>query len=293
MFHTNHADLEGMFTTIGVIAALLLSIQVGAFMSITYEELEVADYRGSIYYNDFRRFIYKELNRIDPEYEFMIDFGGPEPFNLTSVLLFEDTYDTWDQISYTQRTKNYDRVFHATRLVFPLWKTVPWLEEFDLYVTSRIFLNFNAASASIFTLVLFISMFFYTTLALSNSREEDEKVGGEASLPTARFAQIGMPVIVGAYISLIMGSVYFFYAYCLVQTSKSPTMATLSDYNRHMYFALAPLTFVMCMLSILALWRTNHSFTKAGKADLAEWREANRRIKEERRKGFNDELGIG
>jgi len=36
---TSHADLEGMLSTVGVLAALVLSVQVGLFLSIPMEEI--------------------------------------------------------------------------------------------------------------------------------------------------------------------------------------------------------------------------------------------------------------
>ena len=62
----NHADLEGMLSTIEIFAALILSIQVAIFFAIPMNEMLIGDYRNSlIEFPQFRVFALEKLREID------------------------------------------------------------------------------------------------------------------------------------------------------------------------------------------------------------------------------------
>ena len=80
----SHADLEGMLSTIGVIAALVLSIQVGVFCTIPQEEMALADYRiALIEVPPFRAYALSILEKLDdPPFKFEVDVGQDTPFDI-------------------------------------------------------------------------------------------------------------------------------------------------------------------------------------------------------------------
>ena len=119
----SHADMEGMLSTIGVIAALVLSLQVGVFAMVPREDLLHGDYKSCLMQmQEFRTFVHTYLEKKEG-FEMIVDLGLPDPFNMSHALLDLNPCDWWANDCYghyfTNDMKKLDSVYHLTKNHFP------------------------------------------------------------------------------------------------------------------------------------------------------------------------------
>ena len=264
---TSHADMEGMLSGVGVVAALVLSILVGLFYTMEMSELIAADYRISLLeFPDFRKFALAKLQELD--FPMTVDvgpdrFGNPDVLDITEILLHPVCVSSYhggvgDCYRDSSEIMAVDAVFHLTKDVFPMGLVTPWLDRNipRASQSTTILLGWSAGCTVIFTLVLMGSIFFYTSLALSECREGEDKGN---NLPTQYYNIIAMPMMLMAYLSMIIGLFFFFYNLCLLQTVRAPSLSVTIYLPLHwMYNILGPGTVLLAVLSVAALIVSNN-----------------------------------
>lgn len=266
----SHADLEGMLSTIGVIAALVLSIQVGVFCTIPQEEMALADYRiALIEVPPFRAYALSILEKLDdPPFKFEVDVGQDTPFDIRAALQTEyvciSAIDGGGTTCYDPENKaiiDIDTVYHLTSDIFPLKLVVPYFYHTagsTAYLLSDgLYDKWSAYSIVILTLVLIGSLLFYTSLAFSDCQEESEEGNTK---PLEYFNIIAMPVIFFAYLALFAGIVFFFFSYCLLFGIRAPSYkVVMHSSNFWMYQIMMPSFGLLVISSMVALLISNYS----------------------------------
>jgi len=198
----SHSDLEGMLSSIGIIAALVLSIQVGVFCTIPAEEMILADYRVAlIEHPGFRSYVAKYLDTVD-DFEWFVDLGGDEEFDIRSILMDDDIciaasdgggFDC-NLEGNKKKVLLADSVYHLTKDVFPMSRVIPFFyhtaENTNYILSGPLYDRWSSAAVCALTCVLLGSLIFYTALALSDCQEESE-VGNQR--PLYYFNIIAMP----------------------------------------------------------------------------------------------------
>ncbi|GMH98915.1 hypothetical protein TrVE_jg3033 [Triparma verrucosa] len=263
----NHADLEGMLSTVGIFAALILSIQVAIFYAIPMNEMLIGDYRNSLVeFPQFRVFALEKLREMD--FPLLYDVGpdkhgDPDILNITSALLDPVCVSAiygggTDCYNEREAIMNVDHVFHLTKTAFPLHVITPWLDRNmpQSTLSSYMMVRYNGCTTIIFTLVLLGSIFFYTTLALSDAREGEDEGN---LLPTEYYNIIAMPTLMITYGAMIAGIVMFFFNLCFMMLIRAPSYHVAAAFPTiWMYRVLMPGGLMIGLLSFVALIVSNN-----------------------------------
>ncbi|GMH85697.1 hypothetical protein TrVE_jg6374 [Triparma verrucosa] len=259
----NHADLEGMLSTVGVLAALVLSVHVATFFTISMQEMLIGDYRSCLNsYPEFRVFALDRLRKMD--FPMLQDLspdmdGNPDILNVTSSLL-DPVCSVGGTDCYDDRTSimNVDHVFHLTKEIFPMDQISPWMDRNIPFGTlsTHMYIYYNGTCITFFTLILLGSIFFYTTLALSDAREGEE-VGNP--LPTEYYNIVAMPVMLLFYVCMIIGLAMFFFNICFMLLIRAPSWQVVSWFpSMWMYSVMIPGLATIGCLAIAALILSNN-----------------------------------
>lgn len=186
-------------------------------------------------------------------------YGKPDILNVTSSLLDPvcsvggtDCYDD------RQAIMDVDHVFHVTKDIFPMDQITPWMDRNLPFATlsTHMYIYYNGCCITIFTLVLMGSIFFYTTLALSDAREGDDEGN---TLPTEYYNIIAMPAMLIFYVGMIGGLIMFFFNICFVLLLRAPSWQVVSWFPAMwMYSVMIPGAMTSGALALAALIVSNN-----------------------------------
>jgi hypothetical protein len=264
----SHSDAESMLSGIGVIAALILSLQVGVFFTIGMDELLIAEYRMAlIEESSFRAFAHSVM--VQEQIPLIYDIGGDMGlFNATHALVgmpAEDYCIPYMDGGYSdcwyfhEGTDAVDKVFHLTKDVFPKGKITPWMMATKMHpdrsFTNRLMGFWSELSMYCLMMTLLGSILFYTALALSECRE-GEVIGDD--LPTIWFNKIAVPVLLCGYVLLILGIVSFYFAITWVQIIRAPQFWVTTAWSYYNWGRTIPTFLLLCVLALISLIMSNN-----------------------------------
>ena len=250
----DYDDTEGLITNLGVVAALMLSFEVGLFFTIPSEELELGNYRYALRWNiQFRESIMSYLDSLGFDYTIRgaSNYDHLVGFDIKKILL-ECPHLTDDDAVHGLHTtweKRLDSVFHLTKN-FDDGSVINYANALTTSFSSRIY---DQGSASVFfgSLALFIGIIAYMGLCFSKSRED----GTGKTL--CKFNSYNMPIILFGYLSLLMGMVIFFIASCNLIGARSPSFVNfLVLRNIFLFPMLVPSIIIALILIIYGTYRT-------------------------------------
>ncbi len=228
---TFYEDVEGLLTTLGVISALLLTLQIQVFCAVPMQEWKLNEYRTSLIYNfDFRVWVNKKLYEWDPQFQPIRDVGLQDgPFNITDALLNsarpEDLFPS-PGTSYDPSLLALDIVFHLTASKVNIDEVYVYSSlnpcDFKSLVQARfIGSGINGFTTVMFTLAFAGSIFLYIALSLSDARTHSGK--GSWNFCMDEYNKIAIPLIASLYACLIVGVLFFFYGVVSLMQFRNPS----------------------------------------------------------------------
>jgi len=262
--------MESMLSGIGVIAALILSLQVGLFFTISMDELMIAEFRfGMIEEATFREFVHYQmvLHDIPLIYDLSTSSTEVNIFNATHALIGMPPEDFCvpsadggfsDCWYFHKGTQAVEKVFHLTRNVFPIEKVTPWMVEElppERSFTNRLMGFWSELSMYCLMMTLLGSILFYTALALSECREGE--VEGD-NRPTIYFNIVAVPVMLIAYFGLIMGIVCFYFAVTWINLIRAPQFWVTTEWSLYNWGRTIPTFITLCVLAVISLMMSNN-----------------------------------
>ena len=205
MIFVDYDDTEGLITNLGVVAALMLSFEVGLFFTIPSEELELGNYRYALRANiQFRESIISYLDSLGFDYTIRgaSNYDHLVGFDIKKILL-ECPHLTDDDAVHGLHTtweKRLDSVFHLTKN-FDDGSVINYANALTTSFSSRIY---DQGSASVFfgILALFIGIIAYMGLCFSKSRED-----GTGKI-LSKFNSYNMPIILFGYLSFVFTQLF-------------------------------------------------------------------------------------
>jgi hypothetical protein len=258
--HVNYDDLDGLLTTMGVVAALVISFIIGLNCTVTQEEFVHYDFNQNMRDPSFRKFAVGVLDgqltecvqyctdasaaaicTANCKQKHTIDWEFTDPdtnkvFNLKSAMLRSDMLDDSSVVPEIEA---------ATQLLvheFPMEKMQIWSTLTGKEVKSLQLLSFTWWSTVFVGLPLFASIVLYIVLQLSDARQSE---GG-------LYAFYLPPVIVLLYILMALGILIDIASIAEVFYARHPSPRSASRTNdAPMIFAV--LIVVAIMVYVLAL----------------------------------------
>eukprot|EP00942_MAST-04A_sp_MAST-4A-sp1_P007409 g7409.t1 len=239
-------DMEGLATTLGVMAALMLSFAVGVFATITIEEYYIGDYRWALFTSkDFTKvaaqvFEHEGVNMtmfIPPNEYFDIkafmnkpmDFHkGNQNFNKQARQCIFD--GPWDKCS--DDFKKMVEVVSLTSDIFPQKYYYVWAARNPHTISMSERVGDSAGwTTSMLTCSLVSSILVYACLSLSSLREMKEKADIRYNQSLKRFNCIVIPWLLLDYIILTGGIIYFFDGLLIVTRLRHPIWEFVQRYK--------------------------------------------------------------
>lgn len=255
MFFVDYDDTEGLITNLGVVAALMLSFEVGLFFTIPSEELELGNYRYALrsYDSPFRENIISYLDSLGFDYTIKgaSNFDHLDGFDIKKILLECPNLTDDDAVNglHTTWEKRLDSVFHLTKN-FDDGSLINYANAMTTEMSSRIY---DQGSASVFfgSVALFIGIIAYMGLCFSKSRED----GTGKTL--SKFNSYNMPIVLFGYLNLLLSMIAFFVASCNLVGARSPSFFNfLVLRNIFLFPMLVPSVIVTLILISYGTYRT-------------------------------------
>jgi hypothetical protein len=256
----SYEDTEGLLTTLGVVAALVLSFIVGIIVTIPMEEMALGDFRHNLNHgkeNGFR----DHVMRILDQQEF--NYTATPIVDVKQVLL--DAPGQADG-SFSPWVGKIDAAFH-------LIKSIPEVVDYSSAFTaidgggrSGLIMTQGGLATTIITVVLFGDIAMYLALATTSARETAQEgdygpikvkkkkiVHASLALQNMlmscfyackllslckRFNKIGLPCLGALYLLLLIGMVVFFIAMCNMVALRTPSMVLFSLWRQVYFFGI-------------------------------------------------------
>ena len=257
-------DMEGLATTLGVMAALMLSFAVGVFATITIEEYYIGDYRWALFTSkDFTKIAAQVLEH---EGVNMTMFIPPnEYFDIKAFMNKPmDFHHAQDQESYTQAQnciydgpwdkcsndfKKMVEVVSLTSDIFPQKYYYVWAARnpHTLSMSERVG---DAAgwTTSMLTCSLVSSILVYACLSLSSLKEMKETGHIRYNQSLKRFNCIVIPWLMLDYLILTVGIIYFFDGLLIVTRLRHPSWEFVQRYKvTYQWYTVIP----FCILHLI------------------------------------------
>jgi hypothetical protein len=249
-----YEDTEGLLTTLSVIAALMLTLQVTVFSTVLYDEWRLNEYRTCLMYSKAcRHFVAKKLSKDEV---FMrahneVDMTPVECYgdsnNLTcdstdktnifnvidTLLTSKDPYTIWPSAgsSYDESLADVDRAFKLTKNYIDQEEIMIYKDmHLNSFIQARLVGSYaNGAATMLFTSTFAGSLFLYTALSLSDARINSQRTALNKSL--TNFNKVALPVIFFLYLQLLFGVMIFFYGVASLMQFKNPAWTATVDWT--------------------------------------------------------------
>jgi hypothetical protein len=248
----SYEDTEGLLTTLGIIAALVLSFMVGLFVTVPMEEMTLGDYRtelivnrGNDAGNGFRRGV---LNILEEQ---KFNFTKTGNVDVKEVLEYTGGFPDG---SFDPMLWKIDAVFHLTHGIEEVMDFSSSYCAVNHAGRSQMILLQGGLSTALIAVVFFADLCLYVALAMSSAREAAIDDDFE---PLRRFNRIGIPFLGVMYFVLMIGTVVFFIAMCNIVALRAPAMVSFSIWrNAYMIGLMISLSIVSVGVSAFAWWHT-------------------------------------
>ncbi|GMH73794.1 hypothetical protein TrLO_g1513 [Triparma laevis f. longispina] len=236
-------DTEGLLTNLGVVAALMLTLQLTLVSDINQKEWLLNEYRQALVNSpNFRLWTLDQLLRTDiyePIQEGIVDpytgrqfnisdaiertsgFGSENTFNVVRTFILGSEEDR-------QAISLIEMIFLLTKDTIDLNTVAAWLFINGHNLQSTLVGSWTSGlSTVLFSLVLIGSVFLYLGLAMSDARTEAQH---EFNASLEKFNEIAIPIILYLYLLLIFGSIVFFFGYTYIVQVRHPFYETSNQW---------------------------------------------------------------
>jgi hypothetical protein len=278
----SYDDMEGIVTTLGVLAALILTCAL-PFVLLPMGDMALADYRNLLMGDStFRRHTVKILRQA--EFNFTFEYYLDEFIDFEQLLLAERNYDNYDlgnigtggwlsEIDYFfHHTKSNEQLINLAAIYCARFQKVQsWGSKnysATFCISSQI-LEAAIVSITMLSVVLLGSIIIYGALALSPAKEAVEE--SNDGRPLAAFLTVGLPMLGVLAIMMIVGVVFFFICLADVVSAVSSTYKNYEWVSKFFLFGQTiPYSAIFLLASGLALYRSNAVYAEKGNPSTEE-----------------------
>ena len=219
-------DLEGLLINLGVLASLCLSFSIGMYSTIPLEELALGEYKDLVFYDgEFRKLVVDVLKK--DGFNFTVSLGGKHGvLNIEEVLLRKD-YPNLQLKYWEPKQQRLNAAFHLTKGAFPMDTTLAYVSLNGYGLGDVLGARCGGNATYLFCFSLTVALGFYLAMTLSNVREALRN--GEKK-PLQHFSNFAMPAIIVAFVSLLLGCVYFLWGLNSLSMVRFPNWGTVVYY---------------------------------------------------------------
>eukprot|EP00636_Phaeomonas_parva_P000643 CAMPEP_0118857542 /NCGR_PEP_ID=MMETSP1163-20130328/4598_1 /TAXON_ID=124430 /ORGANISM="Phaeomonas parva, Strain CCMP2877" /LENGTH=545 /DNA_ID=CAMNT_0006790867 /DNA_START=36 /DNA_END=1676 /DNA_ORIENTATION=+ len=208
--NVSYEDTVGMLTTLGVVAALLLSMQVGTIYSYVLEDFQTGDMRVALVDNKgFRSFVLSYLEGLGSDFESTVDVGNGRTFDIFEHLRKAPDGTMQERYPQSDFVRDADITYFLIKEDFPVDRATAYLINDNDYLTrSRLFLSITGGTGSTLLIgALIVATGVYIALCLSSCYEESIKGNHK---PMEAFNAVAMPLVYVSYGATILSLPCFF-----------------------------------------------------------------------------------
>eukprot|EP00164_Ancoracysta_twista_P005083 GFYU01006920.1.p1 GENE.GFYU01006920.1~~GFYU01006920.1.p1 ORF type:complete len:307 (+),score=52.64 GFYU01006920.1:145-1065(+) len=240
----DYDEFVGLATTLGVVSALLLSLQIGLYASAQTSDLVDGDIRAGIMFNrgEFNAFVLKHLE--SKSFDFTpVTFAAygdtaSKTLNVRTVLEDKDSSDN-DRVAVYHIVKDQLDSNHI-QAAFQVHDFPRQSDEFSLVCL---------AGSILFTLATMISVVVYIGLVVSDAKEMSD----EHPDVLERMQKATMPMVVVGYVGVLGGAWCFFVSAQIFAGFVFPNSTLLWMWFQGLAAGLLPLCIVCVLITAISV----------------------------------------
>ena len=200
MFRMDYDEFVGLLSTLGIVGALMLSLQVGFMGGIEMESLEVGNYREMlIMAPEVREFVLQKLQQ--DGFNFTVQLGSDVV--RVDELLSQTHTVVADRLPTPSLAHDMNTVFHLTKEHISMSQVSAFASHNRITVLSTRYLSeCGSIAIMIYTLTVVVSVVTYISLALSDAKEQLNEGNPKVM---EKFSAYALPVLLGAFFIIIPG----------------------------------------------------------------------------------------